>query len=319
MTTQREGSAFAGLSAVFLKEFADQLSGTRMRVLELLIVLTAAGTIYATTQHIKSSVGEDVFLFLRLFTTAQNPLPSFVAFAGFLVPLLAIALGFDAINGEHQRRTLGRVLAQPIYRDALLFGKYLAGLATLAVVLLASWLLIVGLGILLTGLAPSGEEVARSLFYLAATLAYGGVWLAVALFFSAVFKNPTTSALAAIGFWLLFTVFWGMIAGLLAPVISPVRYGFPEEVYRQTQTELMLARVSPNTLYAEATVALLQPEVRALGPVLPVQLEGMVLGSPLPLGQSLLLVWPQFAGLIAASVLFFTLAYVVFQRAEIRA
>ena len=167
----------------------------------------------------------------------------------------------------------------------------------------------------LTGLAPS----ARSLLYLAVTLAYGGVWLAVALFFSTVFKSPTTSALAAIGLWLFLSVFWGMIAGLLAPVLSPVHCGFQEEVYRQAQTERMLARVAPNTLYAEATLALLRPEVRSLGPVLPAQLEGMVLGTPLPLGQSLLLVWPQFAGLVAASVLFFTLAYVLFQRAEIRA
>lgn len=317
--TRREGSALAGLRVVFLKEFADQLSGTRMRMLELLIVLTAMATIYAAIQAIKGAVGEDVFLFLRLFTTAKEPLPSFVAFAGFLVPLLAIALGFDAVNGEFQRRTLGRVLSQPIYRDALLFGKYLAGLATLGLVLVSVWLLITGLGILFTGLVPSGEEVARSLLYLVATLAYGGVWLAVALFFSVVFKNPTTSALAAIGVWLFLTVFWGMIAGLLAPVISPVRYGFPEEILRQAQTELALARISPNTLYAEATLALLQPEVRALGPVLPAQLEGMVLGTPLPLSQSLLLVWPQFAGLIAASVVFFTLAYIVFQRMEIRA
>jgi len=317
--TRREGSAFSGLRVVFLKELADQLSGTRMRMLELLIVLTAMATVYAAIQAIRNALGEDAFLFLRLFTAAKEPLPSFVAFMGFLVPLLAIALGFDAVNGEFQRRTLSRVLAQPIYRDALLFGKYLAGLFTLGLVLVSVWLLVTGLGILFTGLLPSGEEVARSLLYILATLAYGGVWLAVALFFSVVFKNPTTSALAAIGVWLFFTVFWGMVAGILAPLLSPVYYGFPEEILRQAQTELALARISPNTLYAEATLALLQPEVRALGPVLPAQLEGMVLGTPLPLSQSLLLVWPQFAGLIAASVVFFTLAYVAFQRMEIRA
>ena len=31
-------------------------------------------------------------------------------------PLIAIALAFDSINGEFNRRTLSRVLAQPIYR-----------------------------------------------------------------------------------------------------------------------------------------------------------------------------------------------------------
>jgi ABC-type transport system involved in multi-copper enzyme maturation, permease component len=317
--TRREGSAFAGLRVVFFKELADLLSGSRMRFLEALVVLTALGTVYAAVQTIKNAVGEDPFLFLRLFTTAKDPLPSFVAFLGFLVPLLAIALGFDAVNGEFQRRTLGRVLSQPIYRDALLFGKFLAGLTTLAVVLTATWLLVTGLGILLTGLAPSGEEVARGLLYLLAALAYGAVWLALALLFSTLFKNPATSALATIAVWLFFTAFWGMIAGVLAPALSPVRYGFPEEVLRQAQTELALARISPGTLYAEATLALLRPEVRALGPVLPLQLQGMVLGTPLPLSQSLLLVWPQFSGLVAASVILFVLAYVFFQRQEIRA
>ena len=43
------------------------------------------------------------------------------------------------------------------------------------------------------------------------------------------------------------------------------------------------------------------------------------MGAPLPLGQSLLLVWPQITGLIAIAILLFTLAYVAFQRQEIRA
>ncbi len=317
--TRREGSAFTGMRVVFFKELADLLSGSRMRFLEALVVLTALGTAYAAIQNIKNTVGEDPFLFLRLFTTAKDPLPSFVAFLGFLVPLLAIALGFDAVNGEFQRRTLGRILSQPIYRDVLLFGKFLAGLTTLAMVLTATWLFVTGLGILLTGLAPSGEEVARSLIYLVAAVAYGGVWLALSMLFSTLFKNPATSALATIAVWLFFTVFWGMIAGLLAPALSPVRYGFPDEVLRQAQVELALSRISPTTLYAEATLAILRPEVRALGPVLPLQLQGMVLGTPLPLSQSLLLIWPQFSGLIAASVILFVLAYVIFQRQEIRA
>ena len=62
--------------------------------------------------------------------------------------VMAIGLGFDAINGEHNRRTLSRILAQPIYRDALLAGKFLAGITVLAVNLTALWLLVVGLGVL---------------------------------------------------------------------------------------------------------------------------------------------------------------------------
>ncbi|HEY4134109.1 MAG TPA: ABC transporter permease, partial [Alphaproteobacteria bacterium] len=46
---------------------------------------------------------------------------------------------------------------------------------------------------------------------------------------------------------------------------------------------------------------------------------GAILGSPLPLGQSLLLVWPQITGLVAIAILLFAVAYTLFQRQEIRA
>jgi ABC-2 type transport system permease protein len=49
------------------------------------------------------------------------------------------------------------------------------------------------------------------------------------------------------------------------------------------------------------------------------QLQGAVMGNPLPLGQSLLLVWPQVTGLIAGVIVLFVGAYIVFQRQEVRA
>ncbi len=137
---RREGSALQGLGVVTLKELSDHLASARMRVLEWLVVLVALAAVYGAIQQIRDVTAEDPFLFLRLFTTAREPLPSFVAFLGFLVPLMAIGLGFDAVNGEHNRRTLSRILSQPIYRDALLFGKFLAGLATLSISLVALWL-----------------------------------------------------------------------------------------------------------------------------------------------------------------------------------
>ena len=90
---------------------------------------------------------------------------SFMAVLGFLIPLVAIGLGFDAINGEFNRRTMSRILAQPVYRDALLLGKFFAGLATLAVALVTLWLLIIGLGLLiLASPRPAKKSRAASAF-----------------------------------------------------------------------------------------------------------------------------------------------------------
>jgi ABC-2 type transport system permease protein len=94
-----------------------------------------------------------------------------------------------------------------------------------------------------------------------------------------------------------------------------VRIGLVQEVLAQTQLELTLTRLSPNTLYSEAILAILKPSVRSLGPVLPVQLQGAVFGAPLPLDQSLALIWPHLTGLIAATILLLAVGYVLFQPA----
>lgn len=316
---KREGSPWRGVWAVVAKDMADHLTSARMRILELLILLTAAGTVYVALQDIRSSSGQDPFVFLKLFTTGHDPLPAFVGFLGFLVPLIAIALAFDSINGEFSQRTMSRVLAQPIYCDALLLGKFLAGLFTLALVLAAIWLLIIGMGILQLGLPPSGEEVARMLLFLVATIFYGGIWLALAQTFSTIFRQPATAALASIAVWLFFVIFWDILANLVARALQPVVAGTAQEILGQAQVLQTLSRFSPNTLYVEATVGLLNPVVRAFGLVLPSQLQGAILGTPLPLGESIMLIWPHLTGLIAVTILLFAVNYVLFQQQEIRA
>jgi ABC-2 type transport system permease protein len=83
--------------------------------------------------------------------------------------------------------------------------------------------------------------------------------------------------------------------------------------------EPMFARVSPNYLFGETTLALLNPATRSLGPLFLSQLQGALLGAPIPFGQSVLLIWPHVTGLVAGMILLFTATYVVFQRQEIRA
>src|SRR4029079_14667007 len=87
--------------------------------------------------------------------------------------------------------------------------------------LVSLWLLVLGLGFLRLGLPQSGEEQIRMLGFLVATIAFGGVWLALAMLFSVRFRAPATAALAALGLWLLFALFWTvMVTPLLATVIA---------------------------------------------------------------------------------------------------
>jgi ABC-2 type transport system permease protein len=305
-----------------VKELSDNLSSARIFVLQWLIVLTALAALYGAIDSLRQTTEEDPFLLLRLFTVEHAPLPSFVAILGFLIPLMAIGLGFDAINGEHNRRTLSRILAQPIYRDALLMGKFLAGLATLGISLAALWLLVIGLGLILLGVPPGGEEVARSLVFLVVAICYAGVWLALAMLLSILFRSPATAVLVALGIWLFLTILWPMLAPALAQVIAPQDPRYAALGLDTPETAVWtqaLSRLSPNDLFGETMLAILSPSTRALGAVFLEQLRGAVMGAPLPLSESLMIAWPQMVSLIAATIVLFVAGYIAFQRQEIRA
>lgn len=308
---RRDGSALTGLKVVWLKEMQDYAGNIRMIVLMCLIILTAGASMYVAAQTLRSFVGEDSFMLLNLFTISQEPIPSFLSFISFLVPLTGIALGFDAINSEYQNRTLGRILSQPIYRDALLFGKVLGAASAMAIVLLALWLLVIGCAMLFLGVPPSGEQIARAFAFYIITLLYGALWFLVGMFFSIVFQQSAVSALVAIALWLFFMIFWPMISQLVA-------YALGGDSYQVAEREVILGRFSPYRLYTESALAILNPSTRSLGVVLFSQLQGALMGSALPFGQSMLLIWPHLTAFLSSIILLFVLSYILFQRKEVR-
>ncbi len=311
-----------GVGPVLRKELADQLTGLRFAILLVLIGVAALASVYLAGQAIKDVAFQAQGarnVFLGLFTVSGNGLPSFVSFVSFLGPLLGIAFGFDAVNSERSQGTLSRLVAQPIHRDAILLGKFLAGLATVALTLGVLMLLVGGLGLLIVGVPPSAEEVLRLIGFFLMTVLYVGFWLALAQAFSVVFRQAATSALAAIAVWLFFAIFWSLLAGLAVDALAP-QGADPTvaQVLRHERLSEGFGRVSPITLYGEATAPMLDPSVRSLGALLPAQVDRAI-AAPLALSQSLLLVWPQIVALVGVVLVFFGAAYVIFMREEIRA
>lgn len=317
-----EVSLAVGLLPVFRKELADHFSSRRFVMMLVLVVITGLASTYVAAQTIRSEVSffdRAGFVFLRLFTASGEVLPSFIAFISFLGPLVGLALGFDAVNSEFNRGTLSRILAQPVYRDSLINGKFLAGLTTIAIMIGATGLMLAGLGLRNIGVPPTGEEVARLLIFFLLTVVYVAFWMSLAVLFSILFRQAATSALAGMGVWIVTTFFVGMFAGLLANALVPLHPQSPvDDQVRNEQTRQLLARISPTTLYQEATLVVLTPRIRALGPVLITDIQRMV-DAPLSLTQSLLVIWPQAVGLLALTALCFAASYLRFMRQEIRA
>ena len=95
---KREGSPFKGVMTVALKEAADHMTSARMHLIMLLVLLTAIGAVYGAITHIRDTTSEDPFLFLKLFTTARQPLPSFASFLGFLLLRLLLQVCFVGLD-----------------------------------------------------------------------------------------------------------------------------------------------------------------------------------------------------------------------------
>jgi ABC-2 type transport system permease protein len=303
------------------KEISDHIRSWRFIILLALIVLTCLGSVYTGLSSIggqlKSSSAENHFFFLALFTASDGTLPPFFVFISFLGPLLGISMGFDAINSEQSRGTLSRVMAQPVHRDYILNAKFVAALYVISVMLFSLGFLVMGAGLIMTGIPPTAEEFLRVVFFILVSIFYVSFWLNLSILFSVRFRQPATSAMAGIAIWLFFTVFYSIIVSVIARAATPSETATAQQVVGYQEMILNLLRVLPSQLYSDATTTLLAPTVRSLGPLTMEQIVGAIPG-PLPLGQSLLLVWSQITGLIASTIICFVLTYVSFMRKEIR-
>jgi len=303
------------------KEVRDHVRSWRFIILISLILLTCGASLYTSVTNLAKSIKPDdpagTFFFLKLFTVSDGTLPPFHVFIGFLGPLLGIALGFDAVNSEQNNGTLSRIMAQPIHRDYIINAKFTAALLVIATLFFALGFLVMGLGLIIIGIPPTVEEFFRVVCFLIVSVCYVAFWLNLSIFFSVRFKQAATSALTAIAAWLFFTIFYQTIISLIAKAMMPSEIADQQSVIHYQNTIINLMRVVPSQLFTDATTTLLMPAVRSLGPLTMEQMYGAI-PSPLPLGQSLLLVWPQLTGLIAATVLCFALSYFSFMRKEIR-
>ncbi len=292
---------------IIRKELADYFTSIRCLILFLLVVVASAAALYAAQQGIRGTGTESGFIFMGLFTVG-GAIPSLATFIALLVPVIGIALGFDAINNERSTGTLNRILSQPIYRDSVINGKFLAGMITLAIMIFAAMLLVAGYGLRMIGVPPAAEEIIRLFIYFVAVVIYGAFWMGLAILFSILFRSLAVSLLCPLAIWIL----------IGNPVFNPYVSFVVPAVTDSIGTSLMLLRISPYWLFAEATAALLDPLFRGLGILTVSDTTGMLL-RPLSLDQSLILVWPQLTALICLTVICFAVSYVVFMRQEIRA
>jgi ABC-2 type transport system permease protein len=319
-----EGIDTHGLLTVFKKELADHFSSFRFIILFALIAMVSLIVTYMTGTSLREElegIAKPKLVFLMLFTTGGLSLDWFVA---FLFPIIGIVLGFDSINREISTGTMSKVVSQPIFRDSIINGKFLAGITTIAIMLVSIVLVISGLGLRVLGVVPGIEEVWRIIIYLVISIIYVSFWLGIAMLSSIVFRSIATSALASIAVWVFFFVFTLVGPRTMADAFAPVNQAGAdsEAIIHHVRIQEGVRLSSPMGLYSDATATVIDPMRKTtkslvlMGPM--EKFLSARFQNPLPLSQSILVVWPYIVSLIAITLVCFGFSYAVFMRQEIR-
>ena len=314
-----------GIRSIVRKELADHFSSYRFIILFALIAMVSLITVYMVGLNIRTElegIAKPKFIFLMLFTSS-GALFSLVQFVAFFGPLIGLILGFDTINRERNEGTLSKLLSQPIYRDVVINGKFLAGVITITVMLVSIVLLVTGLGLIIVGVIPGMEEFWRIFVYLIISIIYVSFWLGISILFSIIFRSIATSALAALAVWIFFSFFISLGASVVANAFLPESgESTPESVVKRAKIVRGISLASPMQLYTYATATIIDPtrkttrSIVAMGPM--EQMSMSRFSGPLSLSQSVFVVMPYIVTLVAITLICFGMSYLVFMRQEIR-
>ncbi|MCY7418385.1 MAG: ABC transporter permease, partial [Chloroflexi bacterium] len=186
----------AGWRVIGAREFTEHLLSVRFIALFLVLGLAGMLAIYAVagsfreaasaiaSQAAGSLTGQQFPVFPLLFT--QSPaipgisgqtFPSFAGLVALLGPVLGIAFGFDAISSERSEGTLPRLVSQPIHRDDVINGKFVAGLAVITMILAAVIVMLSGVGIIRLGIVPNVDVGLRLVTWFLVASIFVAFWL----------------------------------------------------------------------------------------------------------------------------------------------
>jgi Cu-processing system permease protein len=190
------------------------------------------------------------------FRSIEITIASLVSLVIYLIPLIALILGFDVIVGERERGSLDLLLTMPITRLELLLGKYLGLSAALTLSTVA------GFG--LAGIAMANQLDANALMhysgFILSSVLLGMTFLSLAVMISVFATDRAGASGLAIATWFFFVLVFDLLL-LGALVATGGHYGGqvfpyllllnPADVFRVLN---IFSLEDVRTLYGMATV-----------------------------------------------------------------
>ncbi|KYH25274.1 ABC-2 family transporter protein [Halalkalicoccus paucihalophilus] len=194
--------------AIAKKDFQDAVRSRGLIVLTAIFVLFTVAGAYIGTQ-VSGLLGDEAGDTLDLIIGLQTP-------ASFLVPIIALLIGYGAVAGERESGSLKFLLGLPHTRQDVVLGKVLGRTAVVAVSILIGF--VAGM-IAIFAFTGSFSLLEYAVFTLL-TVALGFVYVCIGVGLSSMTKSTTRAAVGAFGLLALFWILWSVIAQLLLYLTS---------------------------------------------------------------------------------------------------
>ncbi len=162
---------------------------------------------------------------------------SLASLVTYLVPIIALTLGFEAIVGEVEGKTLELILTMPVSRLELFVGKFLGLSASLVVSTVFGFGFAGAVIAWQAGTAHAGSY----LFFILTSVLLGLAFLSLALLISVVVKERSKAVGWVVFFWFFFVLIFDLLligvlvgtGGKINPTLfSALLYLNPTDVFR---------------------------------------------------------------------------------------
>lgn len=311
------------------REFSDIVHSKRFIILVAVfsvVFMVGMASIYLTVLSMAQGLG------IAMPTGFLGRAASIIASSmSYFAPIIGIALGCDAISGEREKGTLKTILAQPIYRDTFITGKFIAAILAVSIAVSIASLVNVGGSIVILGVTPTSEDVARLALFIVFSILYAISYYGIAILLSTIARRTTQSVIVSVTLWAVFTFAIPIIASLIAYMYRPIT---GVEIIQRSGGNVTIRRPSPEEMQriieqmrARATIT------EAINSITPnyhftkiIQyilgtsggfMQGR-LGQSLSIYQGLVSAWPNILVLVLVACITLIASYMVFIRQEAR-
>lgn len=215
----------AGLRVIAAKEFNDHLRSRKFHLIfGIFLVIAVIGLIGGMVTYqeqledynrAQSAVQDtDEFMEKSYYSWKPSMLSAFNEMSSLMTTIgviLGIAMGFDLVTREKESKSLKILLSHPVYRDEVINGKALGGIAAIALAM--GVVLVISLAVmLLFGIVPNFEETVRMFLFGALSFLLVFSFFAIALFMSTVAKDSGSA--------IIYTLIVMIVLSSLLPIFT---------------------------------------------------------------------------------------------------